>query len=124
LYFIYAKEGATIGQLYLGESLISGGDVILTSAKLDDLTDVITTGAGSGDFLVKNEEGNWIPKSAIAVASEILATLKLNNTLAIDDEGALGIAGFADAENGTQLIKNNVGKLVWVKPDANTDEGL
>ena len=124
LYFIYAKEGATVGQLYLGESLISGGDVVLASAKLDDLADVITTGAGVGDFLVKNEEGNWVPKTASAVAAEVLATLKLNSTLAIDAEGALGIAGFAAAENGAQLIKNDAGKLVWVKPSTETVEGI
>lgn len=124
LYFIYAKEGATVGQLYLGESLISGGDVVLTSAKLDDLADVITAGAGTGDFLVRNEEGNWVPKTAAALAEEVLATLKLNDTLDIDSNGALGISGFADAENGAQLMKNSAGELVWVKPDANTVEGI
>lgn len=124
LYFIYAKEGSSVGSLYLGESLISGGDTILQSAKLDDLADVITAGAGAGDFLVKNEEGNWVPKKAADVAAEVLATLKLNSTLAVDDEGSLGIAGFDAAENGSQLMKNDAGKLVWVKPSAETIEGI
>jgi hypothetical protein len=38
-------------------------------------------------------------------------------------EGKLTLVGFADAEDGAQLVKQN-GELVWVKPDVTTVEGL
>jgi hypothetical protein len=38
------KPGS-VGRLYLGETLISGGDVVLTAASLNDLADVITENA-------------------------------------------------------------------------------
>jgi hypothetical protein len=42
---------------------------------LGDLTDVITTTAGTNSFLIKNEEGNWVAKSVADVASLIQANL-------------------------------------------------
>lgn len=124
LYFIYADGESATGSLYLGESLISGGDVIVQSARLDDLADVIVNAAGTGDFLVKGSDGNWIPKSASAVAAEVLNTLKLNSTLAFDSDGTLGIAGFVEAEAGAQLVKGSDGSMSWVVPSAETVEGL
>lgn len=122
LYFIKSNNG--VGRLYMGENLISGGDVVLQSAKLDDLEDVLVFGAKTGDFLVYNEEGKWVPKSAANVAKEIFEALKLDETLALNEEGALGIAGFNAAENGSQLMKNDAGDLVWIKPSTETVEGL
>ena len=125
LYFVTPENGeGAVGRLYLGDKLISGGDVVLQFANLNDLADVIVDGAGSGDFLVKNEAGKWVSKTAADVAAEVLETLKLHKTLAYDAEGALGIAGFDAAENGAQLMKDSTGELVWIKPDANTVEGL
>lgn len=125
LYFVTPEKGeGNVGRLYLGKNLISGGDVVLQYAELNQLADVIVEGAGTGDFLVHNAEGNWVHKSAAEVAAEVLATLKLNSTLAYDESGALGIAGFAAAENGSQLIKNSAGEFAWVKPDTTTVEGL
>ena len=124
LYFIYADGESATGSLYLGESLISGGDVIVQTAKLDDLADVIVTAAGTGDFLVKGSDGNWMPKSASAVAAEVLNTLKLNSTLSLDSNGALGITGFAEAKAGAQLVKGSDGNMSWVVPSAETVEGL
>lgn len=125
LYFVTPESGeGAVGRLYLGNKLISGGDVVLQSANLNDLADVIVDGAGTGDFLVRDEAGKWVPKTAADVAKEVLETLKLHKTLAYDTEGALGIAGFDDAENGAQLIKNDAGELVWVKPSTETVEGI
>lgn len=125
LYFVYPEQGeGHVGRLYLGKNLISGGDVVIDYANLDDLKDVIVKGAGAGDFLVKNEEGNWVPKTAADVAAEVLETLKLHKTLAYDAEGALGIAGFEAAENGAQLMKDSTGALAWIKPDTTTVEGI
>lgn len=125
LYFVTPENGeGAVGRLYLGDKLISGGDVVLQFANLNDLADVIVDGAGTGDFLVRNEAGKWIPKTAADVAAEVLETLKLHKTLAYDAEGALGIAGFDGAENGAQLMKNDAGELVWVKPSTETVEGI
>lgn len=125
LYFVTPEKGeGNVGRLYLGKNLISGGDVVLQYAELNQLADVIVEGAGTGDFLVHNAEGNWVHKSAAEVAVEVLATLKVNSTLAYDESGTLGIAGFAAAENGSQLIKNSAGEFAWVKPDTTTVEGL
>ena len=125
LYFVTPEQGeGNVGRLYLGKNLISGGDVVLQYAELSQLADVIVEGAGTGDFLVHNAEGNWVHKSAAEVAAEVLATLKVNSTLAYDESGVLGIAGFATAENGSQLIKTSTGEFAWVKPNTTTVEGL
>jgi hypothetical protein len=61
LYFIYPASGDTgsVGKLYLGSRLISGGDVVLTSASLSDLADVIVNETKANSFLVQNAEGKW-----------------------------------------------------------------
>lgn len=61
LYFIYAEDNASVGALYMGTRIISGGDITIASATLDDLADVIVTGAGTNAFLVK-DGNNWVAK--------------------------------------------------------------
>ena len=63
LYFIYDDTNKSVGALYMGTRIISGGDITIASANLDDLADVITNGAGTDSFLVKGENDNWIAKS-------------------------------------------------------------
>ena len=63
LYFIYNSDNSRVGALYMGNRIISGGDITIASANLDDLADVIVTGAGTNSFLVKGDNGNWIAKS-------------------------------------------------------------
>jgi hypothetical protein len=77
LYFIYPEkdeEGnpkpGSVGRLYLGETLISGGDVVLTAASLNDLADVITENAKTNDFLVYNGS-EWVAKSLADVVALI-----------------------------------------------------
>ena len=45
LYFIYKNKDATTGSLYMGDKLISGGDVSTITSSLDELPDVIVAGA-------------------------------------------------------------------------------
>lgn len=61
LYFIYpdSNDTGSVGKLYLGSRLISGGDVVLTSASLSDLADVIVNETKANSFLVQNTEGKW-----------------------------------------------------------------
>lgn len=62
LYFIYPETDNSIGELYLGNRIISGGDVTIASASLNDLSDVIITETGEHSFLVR-EGDNWVSKS-------------------------------------------------------------
>ena len=71
LYFIYSADNSSVGALYMGNRIISGGDITIASANLDDLADVIVKGAGTNSFLVKGENNNWIAKSLEDVVSLI-----------------------------------------------------
>lgn len=73
LYFIYPEGNNAVGALYMGTRIISGGDITIASATLDDLADVITTGAGTNSFLIKDGT-NWVAKSL----SDIVALIKEN----------------------------------------------
>ena len=71
LYFIYDETNNGTGSLYMGERIISGGDITFTSASLDQLSDVIVANAETNSFLVKGEDGNWIAKTPNEVAELI-----------------------------------------------------
>ena len=73
LYFIYDESNKTAGSLYMGERLISGGDVTFTSASLDELADVIVAGAETNSFLIK-EGNNWVAKTL----EDVVALIKNN----------------------------------------------
>ena len=53
LYFIYSADNSSVGALYMGNRIISGGDITIASANLDDLADVIVKGAGTNSFQLK-----------------------------------------------------------------------
>jgi hypothetical protein len=78
LYFIYPKDNSTVGKLYLGERLISGGDIVLSAVSLDDLADVIVTGAETNSFLVKDGD-QWIAKTLADVVNLIAENLEINS---------------------------------------------
>ena len=75
LYFIYPEDNKSVGALYMGTRIISGGDITIASATLDDLADVIVKGAGTNSFLVKGADGNWNAKSLSDVTSLIKENL-------------------------------------------------
>lgn len=83
LYFIYPEGNSTVGKLYLGARLISGGDVVLSAASLNDLADVITAEVKVSDFLVAEKvtdaEGKetvaWVNKGIEDVAALIKAAM-------------------------------------------------
>lgn len=75
LYFIYPEDNKSVGALYMGTRIISGGDITIASATLDDLADVIVKGAGTNSFLVKGVDGNWNAKSLSDVTSLIKENL-------------------------------------------------
>ena len=74
LYFIYDATNSSVGALYMGTRIISGGDITIASANLDDLADVIVTGAETDSFLVKDESGNWVAKTL----EDVVALIKEN----------------------------------------------
>lgn len=79
LYFIYPEANSTVGKLYMGARLISGGDVVLSAASLNDLADVIATEVNVSDFLVAEkvtdstgaETVAWVNKSLADIAALI-----------------------------------------------------
>lgn len=79
LYFIYESEDSATGTLYLGSKLISGGESTVVSSSLGDLTDVLITGAGTNSFLVKNDDGIWVSKTAEEVAGLIQSFIAVDN---------------------------------------------
>lgn len=125
LYFIKTEGG--VGRLYMGENLISGGDVVLQSAKLDDLEDVIASGANANSFLVFNGE-KWVAKTLSEVAELVVGDIepvKFNeNQFIMDDAGLVNLLGYAEAEIGSQPVKNADGTIGWVKPKEISTEGL
>lgn len=74
LYFIYDEANNGAGSLYMGERIISGGDITFTSASLDQLSDVIVANAETNSFLVKSEDGNWVAKTL----EDVVALIKEN----------------------------------------------
>ena len=74
LYFIYDETNNSVGALYMGTRIISGGDITVASATLDDLADVIVSGAGTNSFLVKGNDNNWVAKSL----EDVVALIKNN----------------------------------------------
>jgi hypothetical protein len=58
----------------MGSRIISGGDITIASAALDDLADVIVKGAGTNSFLVKGDNDNWVAKSL----EDVIALIKNN----------------------------------------------
>lgn len=74
LYFIYNEANNAVGALYMGSRIISGGDITIASAALDDLADVIVKGAGTNSFLVKGDDDNWVAKSL----EDVVALIKNN----------------------------------------------
>lgn len=99
LYFIYDKEGSSVGSLYMGDKVISGGDVTFTSASLDELSDVIVAGAKANSFLVKNDEGNWIAAAPEAVAVLIQEYIQTASELTVDNQSL-------EIENDIVSLKN------------------
>lgn len=71
LYFIYDPSNSSVGALYMGERIISGGDIVLESATLRDLADVLVASTKADSFLVQNEDGKWDNRSVEDVAALI-----------------------------------------------------
>lgn len=78
LYFI-TDGNKGYGALYLGNSIISGGDVIINSASLNDLLDVVITKAETNSFLVSDSNGKWINKNLSEVTALIQQELDFGN---------------------------------------------
>jgi hypothetical protein len=73
----------------MGDKLIGTSGIDITSLSLNDLTDVIVDSADTNSFLVKNEDGNWVARSASDVATLIQANFKnaaVYQVTLLDDE--------------------------------------
>ena len=101
LYFIYSIDNSSVGALYMGNRIISGGDITIASASLDDLADVVVAGAGTNSFLIKGTDGNWIAKSL----EDVIALIKENLG---DTDTQVFQATLEDGENDQDAINRVV----------------
>lgn len=83
LYFIYSQDDSNTTSLYMGESLIIGGNS--SSINLNDLKDVIITNANENSFLVKNANEQWISKSLEDVVNLIQQNFTDNTSIEVVD---------------------------------------
>lgn len=110
LYFIYSTDNSSVGALYMGNRIISGGDITIASASLDDLADVVVKGAGTNSFLVKGTDGNWIAKSL----EDVVALIKENLG---DTDTQVFQAILEDGENDQDAINRVVGDSLLTAGD-------
>lgn len=75
LYFVYDKDNSKVGALYMGDRIISGGDIVLESATLADLRDVLVNATKENSFLVQKADGNWDNMSVEDVAALIKSNM-------------------------------------------------
>ena len=110
LYFIYSTDNSSVGALYMGNRIISGGDITIASASLDDLADVVVAGAGTNSFLIKGTDGNWIAKSL----KDVIALIKENLS---DVPTQVFQATLEDGENDQDAITRVVGESLLAAGD-------
>lgn len=107
LYFIYPEDNKSVGELYMGARLISGGDVTVASANLDDLADVIINETGANSFLVRNSDKKWESKSL----SDIITLIQDNLTIDVEPAPAQvfqteKVEGETDLEAIARIVGN------------------
>ena len=71
LYFVYDPANEKVGALYMGDRVISGGDIVLASATLKELADVLADTTKENSFLVQREDGKWDNMAIADVAALI-----------------------------------------------------
>lgn len=125
LYFIYDPDDASVGTLYMGSRLISGGDATVIASALKDLTDVVVNESGENYFLVQNAKGKWVSTSLNSVVALIKSQLgepDLSN-LVTKEELELLSTQISTLEDS---IDNKVNKVIYQVPiiDENGDPVL
>ena len=125
LYFIYDPDDDSVGTLYMGCRLISGGDATVIASALKDLTDVVINESGENYFLVQNAKGKWVSTSLNSVVALIKSQLgepDLSN-LVTKEELELLLTQISTLEDS---IDNKVDKVIYQVPiiDENGDPVL
>ena len=125
LYFIYDPDDASVGTLYMGSRLISGGDATVIASALKDLTDVVINESGENYFLVQNAKGKWVSTSlnnVVALIKSQLGEPDLSN-LVTKEELELLLTQISALEDS---IDNKVDKVIYQVPilDENGDPVL
>lgn len=115
LYFIYENENEENGSLYLGYRLI-GGNLSANEMNLADLADVITTGADTNYFLVRNSEGKWVATSPEEVANLIVNKVSVSTQVfqIVLEEGQTDIEAIEKEISGLTI---NIGDIAIVKDE-------
>lgn len=125
LYFIYDPNDASVGTLYMGSRLISGGDATVIASSLKDLIDVVINESGENYFLVQNAKGKWVSTSlnnVVALIKSQLGEPDLSNLVTKEELELLSTQIFT-LEN---TIDNKVDKVIYQVPilDENGDPVL
>lgn len=120
LYFIYDPNDASVGTLYMGSRLISGGDATIVSSALKDLTDVVINENGENYFLVQNTEGKWVSTSLEAVTALIKAQLGEPDLSNLVTKEELNLLQTQVSTLGNS-INNKVDKVIYEVPALDED---
>lgn len=117
LYFVYESNESEVGQLYLGERLISGNINLDLPESLTSLAEVLES-ADAVSFLVADSDGNWKVKTPEEV--KLLLNTSAGGESLLPDEnqfkvvnGTLKLLGFDEATNG-QVLQKVDGNVDWV----------
>lgn len=100
LYFIYADTNNQYGSLYLGDKLISGGEVSVVSSSMSDLTDTQLSDVQDGQILIYDSSVNKWKNFDLATAIEnagIKTGVTVNNIT--PDEGETDAEALEDISN-------------------------
>lgn len=101
LYFIYNDKKDKIGELYLGNKLITGNMDISISTR--DLQDVMLNSPVEDDLLIFQGD-KWINKSPEEIAYLLLNKLNLSDDFIITNEKTLTLKGYLLTENEKEIL--------------------
>lgn len=111
LYFI-SEPNATKGALYLGDKLISGGD-LTSSVTLDKISDIVLSesGVANGSLLVYNSEtGKWENKTVEAAVATFIGVME---GASAEKDGASGLVPQPKIGDEGKFLR---GDGTWVNP--------
>lgn len=109
LYFIYADANNQYGSLYLGDKLISGGEVTVVSSSLADLTDTSLSSVQDGQILVYDSSTSKWKNFDLATAIQnagIETGNKVNNIIPED--------GQSDGEALAGITEPSIGDIAFI----------
>ena len=103
LYFIYKNEADAVGALYMGNRIISGGDITIASATLDDLAEKF--------FLSKPYISKYIKEKSGVTFGELVKKIRMKKARALLKSSNMTVenialsVGYQNVEHFNRLFK-------------------